>query len=180
MKFKTISILVLALVAALVATASANSGTTLSGSLFGMATQNNIDLTGDGANGRSGMLRARGFGLAYADVNLDSEVDLVNPQGVCPAGETQIHAQGQIVFSSLSGNNVIVTIIDTSAPICFGGPAEEVGLTIIDGRGAYAGATGTGAVFLSDDIVLGVDPAFPFSVPSVVYVHDGQYTLSVD
>lgn len=181
MKFKTILLLALALVTSLVTTASADGGgTTLSGSMFGMVVQNNVDLDGDGANGRSGLLRARGLGLAYADVNLDSNVDLTDPQGVCDPGETQIHAQGQVVFSSLSGANAIVAVIDPSVPTCFGLTAEEVGLVIVDGRGIYAGATGTGSVFLSDDIVLGVDPNFPLSVPSIVYVHDGQYVLNLN
>lgn len=144
----------------------------LTGSLFGMVTQNGIDLDGDGFNGRSGLLRARGSSLVYADVNVDATLAA---EQTCPAGQVQITPSGQVAFSTLDGNSAVFAAVDPTTKLCLGA-TEVVKLTITGGRGAWNGATGVGSITLPDDVTLNSDA---FGRPRVVYVHDGAFELRV-
>lgn len=144
----------------------------LAGSLFGMVSQNGIDLDGDGSAGRSGLLRSRGSVIAYVDANVDVRIA---PEQTCPGGALTLQPSGQAAFSTLNGESVVFAEVESTRLLCVGQP-EVLRLTITGGRGAWDGATGTGTVRLPDDVVLNADV---FGRPRVVYVHDGGFELRV-
>jgi hypothetical protein len=144
----------------------------ITGTFFGMTTQNGIDLDGDGSNGRSGYLVATGT-IAHVWANVDTTY---SPTQGCPVGQVEIVPSGQAVFATRYGHNAVFATIDSTQHVCVGGPPEAITLIITGGRGMYAGATGSGSAVLPDDFVMLAQYGFP----QVIYTHAGEFELSVD
>jgi hypothetical protein len=158
------------------------------GDFNGTVFMNGHDSDGDGLNGRSGLLRVRHSKWRFMEINIDVTINFANPQGECPAGQTQLFPSGEIVLSDYSGDDALFLKIDEDTVACDGDSPEVITATIgvydaisgnvLSGRGDYDNVSGDMVLTLPSDAVLRSGPAF--GEPVMVHVYDASFVIDYD